>query len=103
MNVKIDIDIIQNILKTYARRDRNQCRIYGILLGNMEGKNSYHVKNCIFGYIYETKDESQKSGPVYINSYKIIFDYLFNKDFYNTSFSFYFYSFTIYIPNAIPG
>jgi len=65
MNVKIDIDIIQNILKTYARRDRNQNRIYGILLGNIEGKNTYHVKNCVFGYIYESKDENQRTGPVY--------------------------------------
>lgn len=70
MNVKIDIDIIQNILKTYARRDRNQNRIYGILLGNIEGKNVYHIKNCIFGYIYESKDENQRSGPVIlINNY----------------------------------
>jgi hypothetical protein len=68
MNVKIDIDIIQNILKTYARRDRNQNRIYGILLGNIEGKNIYNIKNCIFGYIYESKDENQRSGPVIVIS-----------------------------------
>jgi hypothetical protein len=64
MNVKIDLDIAQNILKTYARRDKNQNRIYGVLLGNEEGVNTFHVKNCIFGYIYESKDENQRSGPV---------------------------------------
>ena len=72
MIVKIDNDIIQNILNSFNRRDRNQCRIYGILLGNIEGQNIYHVKNCIFGYIYETKDENQKSGPVkifYLNNF----------------------------------
>ena len=66
MNVKIDLDIAQNILKTYARRDKNQNRIYGILLGNEVGVNTFHVKNCIFGYIYESKDENQRSGPVKI-------------------------------------
>lgn len=64
MNVKIDLEIAQNILKTYARRNKNQNRIYGILLGSEEGNNNFHVKNCIFGYIYETMDENQRSGPV---------------------------------------
>ncbi len=56
MNVKIDIDIAENILKAYARRNRDQLRVYGILLGTMEGKDSYHVQNCIFGFIYESKE-----------------------------------------------
>lgn len=56
MNAKIDIDIAENILKAYARRNRNQTRVYGILLGTIEGKGIYHIKNCIYGYIYESKE-----------------------------------------------
>lgn len=72
MNVKIDLDIAQNILKTYARRDKNQNRIYGILLGDEKGANTFHVKNCIFGYIYESKDENQRSGPVSLHKLSLI-------------------------------
>lgn len=70
MYVKIDTDILENILKAHARRQRHQVRIYGIILGTMEGNDSYHIKNCIFSYIYETADDSARdaeSGPkVYI-------------------------------------
>jgi hypothetical protein len=56
MNVKIDIDIAENILKAYSRRNRDQIRVYGILLGTLEGKETYHVKSCIYGYIYEYRE-----------------------------------------------
>lgn len=56
MNVKIDIDIAENILKAYARRTRDQIRVYGILLGTIEGKDTIRVQDCIYGYIYESKD-----------------------------------------------
>lgn len=64
MNVKIDIDIAQNVLQAYARRNRDQIRVYGILLGTIEGKDTYHVKDCIYGYIYESKegDGSEQSN-----------------------------------------
>jgi len=58
MNVKIDIDIAENILKSYARRNRDQLRVYGILLGVLE-KDTYHVKSCIHGYIYEAKENTE--------------------------------------------
>ena len=57
MNAKIDIDIAENILKSYARRSRDQIRIYGILLGTIEGNNTYHIRHIINGFIYESKDE----------------------------------------------
>lgn len=56
MYVKIDSEIIENILKAYARRKREQIRVYGLLLGTLEGKDIFYVKNCIFGYIYESKE-----------------------------------------------
>ena len=56
MNVKIDIDIAENILKAYARRSRDQIRVYGILLGTIEGKDTVRVQNCVYGFIYESKE-----------------------------------------------
>ena len=70
MNVKIDIDIAESILKAYARRNRDQIRVYGILLGNVEGKDTLHVQNCVYGFIYESKDgdETSETGvQVYFN------------------------------------
>ncbi len=66
MNVKIDVDIAEGILKAYARRDRNQKRVYGILIGSVQGGNIYHVRNCVYGYIYESKDE--ETGTTEVNS-----------------------------------
>ncbi len=53
MNVKIDSDILETILKAHARRQKHQLRIYGVLLGTLEGKDSFHIKNCLISYIYE--------------------------------------------------
>jgi hypothetical protein len=64
MNVKIDIDIAENILNAYARRNRDQIRIYGILLGTQEGNETYHVHNCIYGFIYESKEDEGDSVQV---------------------------------------
>jgi hypothetical protein len=62
MNVKIDIDITENIMKAYARRNRDQLRVYGILLGTAEGRDCYHVQNCIYGFIYESKENDVTDG-----------------------------------------
>jgi len=74
MHAKIDIDIAENVLKAYARRNRNQKRVYGILLGNIQGKGVYHIKNCIYGYIYESKenDSGDQQAQVEVNSFKFI-------------------------------
>jgi hypothetical protein len=63
MYVKIDSDIIENILKAHARRNRDQLRVYGIIMGTLEDE-AYHVKNCIFGYIFESKDEGKSQDGV---------------------------------------
>ena len=75
MHAKIDIDIVENILKSYARRNRNQTRVYGILLGTINGNGSYHIKNCIYGYIYESKenDSAEQPSVVEVNKYFITF------------------------------
>lgn len=82
MHAKIDIDIAENILKAYARRNRNQLRVYGILLGNIEGKGVYHIKNCIYGYIYESNEnesgDQQSTVEVHYDILKIIFKKLFS-------------------------
>ncbi len=56
MNVKIDLDVAENILKAYARRGRDQIRVYGILLGTVSGQGAVHVHSCINGFIYESKE-----------------------------------------------
>jgi hypothetical protein len=65
MNVKIDIDIAENILKSYSRRGRDQIRVYGILLGTVENGETYHVKSCIYGYIYESKENDEGENNNY--------------------------------------
>jgi hypothetical protein len=53
MYVKIDTDIMENILKAFARRQKYQIRVYGVLLGTLDGKDSFHIKNTLINYIYE--------------------------------------------------
>lgn len=59
MNVKIDTDILENILNTYERRNREQVRIYGLILGFSDGKDSYRISECIFGFMFEERGPSQ--------------------------------------------
>jgi proteasome lid subunit RPN8/RPN11 len=53
MNVKIDSDVLESILKAHARRQKHQIRIYGVIIGTQESKDSFNIKNCIISYIYE--------------------------------------------------
>jgi proteasome lid subunit RPN8/RPN11 len=61
MYVKIDTDILESILKAFARRQRHQTRIYGVLLGTLDGKDSYHIKNTLINFIYEEPKEEMTS------------------------------------------
>jgi hypothetical protein len=81
MYVKIDSDIVENILKAHTKRNRDQIRVYGLLIGTMEGKDVYHVKNCIFGYIYESKsveqDGDEQISKMSVRIYTFVKLYLF--------------------------
>lgn len=67
MNTKIDIDVTESILKAYSRRNKDQSRVYGILMGTIEGKETYHIKNCIHGYIYESKEDTQSQQGIEVS------------------------------------
>jgi hypothetical protein len=55
MLVKININVTEQIYKAFESRDKSQNRIYGILLGSIEGKDTYHVKYCILGALMESE------------------------------------------------
>ena len=56
--VLIDIEVIKGILNAYRRADKNQSRIYGIILGNQKD-NIYHITDAIYGYIFENGEDEQ--------------------------------------------
>ena len=59
MSIKIDIDVINNILTSYNRANTNQTRVYGIVLGTQKD-DTYHITNAIYGYIFEEGKENNK-------------------------------------------
>lgn len=59
MSIKIDIDVVNNILTSYNRANTNQTRVYGIVIGTQKN-NEYHITNAIYGYIFEEGKEKDK-------------------------------------------
>ncbi len=53
MSARIDIDVLESIISTYSKREKEQTRLYGVLMGIYEGNNGVHVKQCIFGLLTE--------------------------------------------------
>jgi hypothetical protein len=72
MNVKIDLDVAENILRAYARRGRDQIRVYGLLLGSLGADNTVHVKSCINGFIYESK-ETEEGGTTSVQVFNLFY------------------------------
>jgi hypothetical protein len=68
MNVKIDSDVLESILKAHARRQKHQIRIYGVIIGTHEGKDSFHIKNCIISYIYEEASTGGSTKVITVKS-----------------------------------
>ena len=60
MLVKININVTEQIYKAFESRDKSQNRIYGMLLGTIEGKETYHVKHCILGALMESENGLEK-------------------------------------------
>lgn len=60
MLVRININVTEQIYKAFESRDKSQNRIYGILLGSIEGKDTYHVKHCILGALMESENGLEK-------------------------------------------
>ena len=58
MNIKIDIDVINNILLSYNRLTNHQKRVYGVLLGT-KNLETYHATNALYGFIFEEKKSEE--------------------------------------------
>ena len=56
--ILVDINVVNGILNTYRRADKNQSRIYGIILGSQKD-NIYHVTDAIYGYIFEDGEDEK--------------------------------------------
>ena len=60
MNIKIDLDVINNIILSYNRLSEHQKRVYGVLLGT-KNLETYHGTNAIYGFIFEEKKLEEKN------------------------------------------
>ena len=58
--VLIDIDVIQGIISAYRRAEKNQTRIYGLILGSKKD-NIYYISEAIYGFIFEMENEKTKA------------------------------------------
>lgn len=61
--VCVDINVIRGILSAYHRCDKNQTRIYGIILGT-KINNIYHITDSIYGFIFEGEDDKKTNKKV---------------------------------------
>ena len=62
--VVVDIDVIKGILNAYRRADKNQSRIYGIVLGNKKNQ-IYTINDVIYGYIFEDGEDKKTHKKKY--------------------------------------
>ncbi len=56
--ILVYIEVVKGILNAYRRADKNQSRIYGIILGTQKD-NIYHVTDAIYGYIFEDGEDEK--------------------------------------------
>lgn len=58
--VLVDVNVIRGIISAYHRANKNQTRIYGLILGSKKN-NIYHIIDAIYGFIFEG-DENPKTN-----------------------------------------
>ena len=79
--VLIDINVIQGIISTYRRAEKNQSRIYGIILGTKKD-NIYYITEAIYGFIFEYENEKTKKKELIrmnVDSLQSLFNSLYQK------------------------
>jgi len=65
--VLVNINVIEGIISAYRRAEKNQSRIYGIILGSKKN-NIYYISEAIYGFIFESENpETQKKELVKMN------------------------------------
>ena len=63
MSVKIEVDVLNQIISFFNRVNSNQTRVYGIVLGT-QNKDVYHITHAIHGFINE---EGKENGKISFN------------------------------------
>ena len=60
MSVKIEADVITNIINSYNSSSNKQTRTYGIIFGTKNGEK-YHISKAIYGFIFEDGKKDNKT------------------------------------------
>ena len=80
--VFVDINVIRGIISAYHRANKNQSRIYGLILGSKKN-NIYYITEAIYGFIFEGEEDpkTNKKELIKINdeSLKSLFNSLQQK------------------------
>ena len=80
--VFVDINVIRGIISAYHRANKNQSRIYGLILGSKKN-NIYYITEAIYGFIFEGEEapKTNKKELIKINdeSLKSLFNSLQQK------------------------
>ena len=79
--VLVNTNVIQGIISAYHHANKDQTRIYGIILGSKK-ENIYHITDAVYGFIFESDNpKSNKKDLVKMNedSLKSLFNSLNQK------------------------
>ena len=79
--VLVNINVIQGIISTYHRAEKEQLRIYGIILGSKKD-NIYYISEAIYGFIFESenpKTNKKELVKMNVDSLKSIYNSLAQK------------------------
>ena len=68
--VLVDVEVIKGILNAYTRADKNQSRIYGLILGSKKN-NIYRITEAIYGFIFEGEEDPKTSKKELKSSYTL--------------------------------
>ena len=52
MNVIINVDVLEKIESLHLRRAESEKCIYALLIGTVEGFNTYHITDCVYRFIF---------------------------------------------------
>lgn len=52
MNVRINIDVVENMLKLHHRRGEKQKCVFALILGTISDLTTYNVTDCLYRFIY---------------------------------------------------
>ena len=64
MNVSINVNIVEELINLHLKRGENQKCIYALLIGEINGYNSYKITDCLYRFIFfnENYKSDKKEG-----------------------------------------